>query len=225
MAQRVTAAAARRERGRQEMRATILDAARRIVVDEGIDALSMRAVARAIGYSPAALYEYFPAKEDVLAALYFEGAGGLNGRMRDTMATLPPDVSTAAALMALGRAYRAYAHQQPALYRLVLGGGHTVPPVESGSAEGKPPEQGFEVLVEVAARGVERGELLPLPPPVIAVACWAAVHGFVSLELAELLTGGDQPGHPPPSEEEGRARREAMFDAALQMCLFGLMKR
>ena len=125
----MTGAAARRERGRREMREQILDAARRIVREEGIESLSMRAVARAIGYSPAALYEYFPAKEDVIDALYFEGAEGLDGRMRDAMAALPPEASATATFTYLGRAYRAYAHDQPELYRLVLG---TAPKTQTG---------------------------------------------------------------------------------------------
>ena len=63
------------------MRAAILDEARRLLTEEGASALSMRAIARALGYSPAALYEYFPGKEDIFNALYFEGAGGLAGRI------------------------------------------------------------------------------------------------------------------------------------------------
>ena len=217
----MTGAAARRERGRQEMREQILDAARRIVQEEGVDALSMRAVARAIGYSPAALYEYFPAKEDVFDALYFEGSEGLNGRMRDAMAALPPDASSTETFAHLGRAYRAYALDQPELYRLALG-------ATAKTAPGPPPgkeAEGFNVIVEAARRAVERGDFAPLPPPVIAIASWSAVHGFVSLELAGILTGGPGPGAPPPSAAEGRAARDAMFEALIRVTLFGYMVR
>src|SRR5262245_52695197 len=78
---RITGAAARREKGRQEMRGAILAEARRLLTEQGAEAVSMRAIARAIGYTPGALYEYFPAKEDVFHALYFEGTDGLAGRM------------------------------------------------------------------------------------------------------------------------------------------------
>ena len=220
----MTAAAARRERGRQEMRDAILTAARRIVTEEGIDALSMRAVARAIGYSPAALYEYFPAKEHIYEALYFEGADGLNGRMLSTMAALPPEMPTREVLAALGRAYRAYAHEQPELYRLVFQR-TTGDPHPPHDPDGERALEGFGVLVGVAQRAVERGEFVPLPPPVIACAAWASVHGFVMLELNGFVMGGPGPGLPPPSEEEGRARRDAMFEATVQMCLFGFMQR
>ena len=72
-----TGASDRRERGRQEMRAAILEAAGDLVEVDGIDGLTIRAVAQAVGYSPGALYEYFDSKEAILKALYFGGADGL----------------------------------------------------------------------------------------------------------------------------------------------------
>src|SRR5687768_17769497 len=92
----LSGAALRREQGRREMRAAILDEARRLLTEEGPAALSMRAIARALGYSPAALYEYFPSKEDIFAALYFEGAGGLAGEMLAVRDAVPADSSVPA---------------------------------------------------------------------------------------------------------------------------------
>lgn len=117
----LSGAALRREQARREMRAAILDEARRLLTEEGASALSMRAIARALGYSPAALYEYFPAKEDIYKALYFQGTGGLGSRMVAARDRVPPDSSVRTALFEMGRAYRAYAHEQPELFRLVFG--------------------------------------------------------------------------------------------------------
>ncbi len=54
-----TGAKGRRERYSDEMRADILRAAREIIAAEGAGALSIRGIARRIGYSAPALYEYF----------------------------------------------------------------------------------------------------------------------------------------------------------------------
>jgi AcrR family transcriptional regulator len=206
------------------MRETILVAARRIMAEDGIDALSMRAIARAIGYSPAALYEYFSAKEDVLNAIYFEGARGLSGQMVNAMEALPPDVETSDAMRALGLAYRDFALEHPDLYRLVFGkAGQGTSQSDDGKVDDT--HGGFNLLVEVAARAVDRGEFVALPPPVIAAAAWSVVHGFVSLELSGHLSGGDAPTIPPSSPEEGRARRDDMFDVALRMTLYGFMNQ
>ena len=217
-------AAARRERGRQEMRTAILAEARRLVDTAGLDALTIRAIARALGYSPGALYEYFDSKEAIVEALYFEGTDGLGGHMERTLAALPADVSVIDAIMALGRGYRTYALRNAELYRLIFGA-LCAPPTRHEISETDKSAGGFGTLLRTTQRGVEDGTFAPLPPPVIAVAAWAAVHGFVSLELSGHVDGGDGPGAPPPSPEEGRQRRDQLFDALIRMTLFGLVRR
>ncbi len=59
----------RRERGRREMVEAIVREAGSIVATSGTDALTIRAVADALEYSPGALYEYFDSEEAILLAL------------------------------------------------------------------------------------------------------------------------------------------------------------
>jgi AcrR family transcriptional regulator len=63
----------RQERDREEMRGKILDAARELFVTEGYRNVSIRKVAERLEYSPAALYSYFPSKDDLFFALAEEG--------------------------------------------------------------------------------------------------------------------------------------------------------
>ena len=63
----------RQERGRDAVRRSILDAARELFVAEGYQNVSIRKVAERIEYSPAAIYSYFPSKEDIFFALAEEG--------------------------------------------------------------------------------------------------------------------------------------------------------
>jgi AcrR family transcriptional regulator len=215
-----TAAAVRRERGRQEMREAILEAARRILAEDGGDALSMRAVARAIGYSPAALYEYFPAKENLVESLYFEGAGGLEGRLRAMLASLPASATASDALTALGHAYRAFAREQPELFRLIFfRRPPDAPAVPTEHADGS----GFGALVEVMTRGVETGEFVPAPPPVLAITAWSHVHGFVVLELGGFLTGGGPPSR--TLRRGGDPSPDALFAAVVDLAVAGIRRR
>jgi AcrR family transcriptional regulator len=48
---------------------TLLDAARVLVAEEGIEALSIAALARRVGLSRPSLYEYFRSKDDLVAAI------------------------------------------------------------------------------------------------------------------------------------------------------------
>src|SRR5689334_16420934 len=58
----------RQERSRRRVEG-LLDAAERIVVERGVDALTTRDIAEAAGVPVASLYQYFSDKEDVLLAL------------------------------------------------------------------------------------------------------------------------------------------------------------
>lgn len=219
----LTGASERRERSRKEMRSAILDAAGEIVAAEGVDGLTIRAVAQAVGYSPGALYEYFDSKEAILASLYFDGTDGLGTYCERAVAALPEGAGAIAAIDALGHAYRDYALQHAELYRLVFGGFKTPPQAPDVECPEDSPG-GFGTLIRIATQGVDDRSMIELPPPVIACTAWAAVHGFVSLELTGHLTGGDGPGLPPASAAEGRQRRDQMFDALVSMVLFGLVR-
>lgn len=203
----LTGAAARREQARSEMRQAILAEARRLLTEEGANALSMRAIARALGYSPAALYEYFPAKEDIFAALYFEGADGLAGRMSAAIAALPPDATAYATLGALGAAYRDFAHTQPELFRLVFGG-QGAPHGQEVDPDG--PRPGFDQLVDSIARGIAAGAIVDLPPTALAITCWSTVHGFTVLEMNGFI----------PADQS-----DDLYALILDRILYGILNR
>ena len=57
------------ERDRDAVRRGILDAARELFVSEGYHNVSIRKIAGRVEYSPAALYSYFPCKDDIFFAL------------------------------------------------------------------------------------------------------------------------------------------------------------
>jgi AcrR family transcriptional regulator len=63
----------RQERDRELVRRSILDAARELFVREGFENVSIRKIAERIEYSPAAIYSYFPSKDDIFFALADEG--------------------------------------------------------------------------------------------------------------------------------------------------------
>ena len=63
----------RQERDREAVRRSILDAARELFVSEGYANVSIRKIAERIEYSPAAIYGYFPSKDDIFFALAEEG--------------------------------------------------------------------------------------------------------------------------------------------------------
>jgi AcrR family transcriptional regulator len=63
----------RQERDREAVARAILDAARELFVTHGYEEVSIRKIAERIEYSPAAIYSYFPSKDDIFFALAEEG--------------------------------------------------------------------------------------------------------------------------------------------------------
>ena len=82
----------RHERDREAVRQLILDAARELFVKEGFDNVSIRKIAERIEYSPAAIYGYFPSKDDIFFSLADHGFRLLYGDQREAEAldALPP---------------------------------------------------------------------------------------------------------------------------------------
>ncbi|MEW6319993.1 MAG: TetR/AcrR family transcriptional regulator [Acidobacteriota bacterium] len=91
----------RHDRERQAVREAILDAARDLFIAEGYRNVSIRKIAERVEYSPAALYGYFPSKDDIFFALAEEGFRRLVARIRE----VPPDADP---LVELGAAWWAY---------------------------------------------------------------------------------------------------------------------
>ena len=213
---------------REETREAILDAGREMVEREGIDGFSLRGVARAVGYSPAAIYEYFGSKEDLLDCLYFEGRGGLSDRMAAVLDETPEGQPAIETLRAFGYAYRQVALDHPELYRMIFSRGktpHQVPP--ANGADGAievPPSHAFGLLIDLVAKGIADGEFIDAPPPVVAMTAWTAVHGFVTLELSGALDEASPPGKVlaedavPPSYDE-------LFAGMMQVLALGTLRR
>ena len=80
----------RQERDRESVRRSILDAARDLFESEGYGNVSIRKIAERIEYSPAALYSYFPSKDDIFFALAHEGFDLLNSPGGQPGAAAPP---------------------------------------------------------------------------------------------------------------------------------------
>jgi AcrR family transcriptional regulator len=82
----------RQERDREAVSRAILDAARDLFVKDGFERVSIRKIAELIEYSPAAIYGYFPSKDDIFFALAEEGFRLLHGdqQHRAALAVLSP---------------------------------------------------------------------------------------------------------------------------------------
>ena len=98
-----------------DLRRALVDAARRLLEAEGPSALSLRAVAREAGVSPAAPYHHFKDKAELLDAVASEGWDILGAQMLEGKS----GAEGLHQLTALGIAYVCFARENPALYRVM----------------------------------------------------------------------------------------------------------
>ena len=100
--------AARREAVRGFKRAAILDAAKRVFHAGGLESVSMREIAGEAGYTPGALYSYYPAKEHIYADLLSDSLAELGRTVRDASATGDPQTRAGAGCHAFYAYYRGH---------------------------------------------------------------------------------------------------------------------
>ena len=168
-----------RERRQQRTRRAILDAARQIINQKGPEALSMRALARRIDYSPAGLYEYFDGKEAIVAAVCAEGHALLAGRM----ATVDTALDPASYLQGLGEAYIAFARQHPDYFVLMFSAADV-----AEARDLTEPTSSFGYLLQGVERAVTAGLLQTGDGQVLTIAygLWSLVHGIAMLRITQL---------------------------------------
>jgi AcrR family transcriptional regulator len=94
----------RRARRRQETIEEILDIAREVMTEEGVNGLSLAEVARRLGVQPPSLYKYFPSLMAIYDTLFLRGQLENLAEMRKGMAGAEPGLDAlTAGLEASGR--------------------------------------------------------------------------------------------------------------------------
>lgn len=175
-----------RERRQLATRQRIIQTARQIILQVGIDGLSMRALAEATDYSPSALYKYFASKDAILEAVREEAVAVLQAHSASravTGATLPAQLYESA----LG--YLDFAARYPDYYQLIFNSEAVIPrDMETLTGE----DSNLAALVGFVQAGVDAGAFaLPEGYSVLMLAmqCWITIHGMAMMKLS--MMGGE----------------------------------
>ena len=110
----------RRERVRAATVQEIKDTARRMLVAEGVDGLSLRAIARAMGMTAPGLYRYFASREDLVVALIADLYQELTDQLEASQQTCPADDVTGR-LLTVCREFRRWSLANRAEFNLLFG--------------------------------------------------------------------------------------------------------
>jgi AcrR family transcriptional regulator len=173
-----------------DLRRALILAAERILEREGPQALSLRAVAREAGVSPAAPYHHFKDKSDLLNAISEAGFQGLSEHIRAAV-----EADNGQKMTTIGVAYVKFARANPALYRVMYDCSRDQDAMpEKTHEEGG----GFKMVADAMVRaGVDPNDEVGLQ--LWCVAAWCSAHGVAEMvgfhqfkPMIEALGGEDR---------------------------------
>ena len=208
-----------------DLESGIKESAWQQINEKGAAALSLRGIARSLGITAPAIYNYFPNRDALVTALIVDAYLSLAESQRRALVPLSQD-DHPLRLRTLGLAYRQWALAHPGQYNLIFGTpipNYHAPLEITGPAAG----QSMFALIETIDAAYRAGKLdvVELSPELMAmvapwvekfgydghpcvihytVASWAQIHGLVSLELF---------GH--FSAVDGQAATDALFTAEI----------
>jgi AcrR family transcriptional regulator len=143
----------------------VVAAARRLLEEEGVEALTMRRLAEQVGIKAPSLYKHLPDKTALEAAIIATGLEEAAATFETALDGAAGD-GAGAALPALAAAYREFALAHPHLYRLM----HNGPLPRQHLPAGVEDRAAAPLLQAAGSRARTR-------------AVWAFAHGMVMLEL------------------------------------------
>lgn len=195
------------------LRQDLLDAAMRVLREQGALHLTLRRVADAADTSTMGIYTCFGGRAGLLEAIYEYGFRLLHEAMSRSM---DAHTDPLARIMAVAYGYRRFARADPALYALMFE--RPLPDFDPS------PEQRhdalrlcFDPLALATSAAAQEGLIRSTDPQRAAYLVWTTIHGLVSIELTCSLRT-PLPGWFLNSEQEG----ERILTDGVQALLSGL---
>jgi len=189
------------------LRQALIEAALELIAAKGPAGFTIAEAARSAGVSPAAPYRHFRDREELLADVARRGFERFAEALADAWNEGRPD--TFAAFANMGRAYLAFARDEPAYYAAMFEAGV---PLDHDPELARRGERAFAVL-----RRAAEALCAALPPDrrppslMMALHIWAMSHG-----IAALFARGDGARRPLPMAPED------LLEAGMLVYLRGL---
>lgn len=166
-----------------DLKVALLDEVERVVLEQGVGQVSLRAVARRVGVTHAASAHHFANKAGLLTAFATQGYVKLAQAVVAAIEEAQP-VDGPAVLEAVGRGYVRFALANPGRFEVMFR-------LEVLNADDPDfiaaSEAAYALLVSTIARCRAEGFLGDRDPEVVAVAAWSMVHGLAALWISGRL--------------------------------------
>jgi AcrR family transcriptional regulator len=159
------------------LREALIESALRLIAEKGPSGFTIAEAARAAGVSPAAPYRHFRDRDELIADVARRGFERFAAALSAAWDDGRPDPINA--FHAMGRAYLAFAHDEPAYYAAMF---ETGAPGDANAELRQASDCAFNVLLDGAKT---LSAMLPEadrpPPSMVAAHIWALAHGMATL--------------------------------------------
>jgi AcrR family transcriptional regulator len=156
------------------LREALIEEARRLLAENGVDDFSLSELARRVGVSPPAVYRHFANRNDLLSAVAERGYEELTEAMDEVYRSAKDSRDLT---HHLGLCYMTFAIGHPEMFVLMFSGRYRG---QAGPAR----DAAFQPLLDSVEKA-QRDGVLPagIPTPVVARTLWGLVHGMTVLHL------------------------------------------
>ncbi|HEY5114089.1 MAG TPA: TetR/AcrR family transcriptional regulator [Nakamurella sp.] len=164
----------------RDVELALIDAAERVLVRDGPESVTVRAVAIEAGVAPMGVYNRFGGKDGLVDEVLTRGFLGLRAAVAARGEADPAD-----RLMGSGQRYRQFALSHPAHYLAMFD--DAIHQDEQAPGVMRCARESFDELVGHVRYGMVAGALADGDPEEVAQQVWSTVHGAVQLEIKGML--------------------------------------
>ena len=175
----------RREREREQRKAQILDTARALLLEKGLNATSINQIAKRAELSVGAIYFYYKSKEDLYAALQVEGLELLSQTIRQSVQEQSrPEVN----IRKIAMAYLKFSEEHRNYFDIINYFLASPEPIFSPELKSQVDEQGKQsiaTLADTINKGIQDGIFKAVDPRRQAIILWSTLHGMIQFKKLE----------------------------------------
>ncbi len=187
-----------KESEREDIRSLVLEKSRNLFLKIGYSNISMRRIAKEIGYSPGAIYLYFKNKDEILYELHNEGFRllfkkkmALRKKIKNNPDTFHDPMIR---LQEGGKMYVRFALEYPGYYELMF----NMPEPQNFIDYLKKKKnnldknedfvkRSFQFLMDTILDCQKAGYYPGENPEIVTFSCWAMIHGIINLSLRKQV--------------------------------------
>ena len=175
----------RREREREQRKISILDTARALLLEKGLDATSINQIAKLSEMSVGSIYFYYKNKEELFAELQVEGLELLHQTIcRAGEGELTPEEK----IRSIARAYLRFSEEHKNYFDVInyfLTSPATIFPPDLKDRIDSRGNASIFTLTKALQEGIDRGDFKPVDPRRQAIILWGTFHGMIQLKKLE----------------------------------------